>query len=58
MASRAHQVEVLVGKDKGKQGKVIDVDRSLNRVFVKGLNTVQYTNKYQRPININRVISK
>ncbi|XP_062516515.1 large ribosomal subunit protein uL24m-like [Corticium candelabrum] len=38
---RGDWVEVLVGKDKGKQGKVIDVDRSLNRVFVKGLNTHQ-----------------
>jgi large subunit ribosomal protein L24 len=34
-------VELLAGKDKGKQGKVMEVDRSLNRVFVKGLNTHQ-----------------
>ena len=35
-----HQVEVLSGKDKGRQGRIVAVARSLNRVFVGGLNTV------------------
>ena len=35
------QVEVLSGKDRGKQGRVMVVARALNRVYVEGLNTVR-----------------
>ena len=34
------QVQILVGRDKGKQGTVGTVDRKHHRVFVKGMNTV------------------
>lgn len=34
------QVEVLSGKDRGKQGRIMVVARALNRVYVEGLNTV------------------
>lgn len=32
------EVIVLAGDDKGKKGRVIDVDRKNNRVFVDGVN--------------------
>lgn len=32
------QVEVIAGKDKGKQGEVLKVLRSQNKVVVKGAN--------------------
>ena len=35
------QVIVISGKDKGKTGKVIRVDRSRDRVYVEGLNIVK-----------------
>lgn len=35
------QVEVISGKDKGKQGKVLKVDRKLNRLLIEGVNFVQ-----------------
>lgn len=35
------QVEILAGKDKGKQGKVIQVFRHRNWVILEGLNTVR-----------------
>ena len=35
------QVVVISGKDKGKTGKVIRVDRSKGKVFVEGLNMVK-----------------
>jgi hypothetical protein len=35
------QVQILSGKDKGKQGKVKDVIRSKNTIIVAGLNTVR-----------------
>jgi large subunit ribosomal protein L24 len=37
---RGDLVQVLCGRDKGRQGKVVAVARSNNRVFVGGLNTV------------------
>ena len=35
---KGDQVEVLVGKEKGKRGKVIRVDRKKNRATVEKLN--------------------
>jgi large subunit ribosomal protein L24 len=40
-------VIVISGKDKGKTGKVIRVDRANDRVFVEGLNMVK---RHQRPL--------
>ena len=42
------QVEVMVGKDKGKQGNVSAYIRELNAVFVAGLNMVR-----RRPVHRN-----
>ena len=39
------KVKVLVGKDKKKEGEVIEIDRSNNRVKVKGINIVKKTCK-------------
>ncbi|KAK8800303.1 hypothetical protein WA171_004937 [Blastocystis sp. BT1] len=35
---RGDTVEVISGKDKGKQGKVLKVDRKLNRLLIEGVN--------------------
>jgi large subunit ribosomal protein L24 len=40
-------VVVIAGKDKGKSGKVIRVDRATDRVYVEGLNLVK---RHQRPM--------
>ena len=40
------EVIVISGKDKGKTGKIIRVDRSKDRVYVEGLNSVK---RHQRP---------
>ena len=39
-------VEVISGKDRGKQGKVLRVDGRRDRLFVEGLNIVK---RHQRP---------
>ena len=39
-------VVVISGKDKGKTGKVLRVDRKRGRVYVEGLNIVK---RHQRP---------
>ena len=43
---RDDQVLVISGKDRGKTGRVIEVDPKKNRVFVEGLNIVK---RHQRP---------
>jgi large subunit ribosomal protein L24 len=40
------EVIVISGKDKGKTGKIIRVDRSKGRVFVEGINMVK---RHQKP---------
>lgn len=34
-------VQVMAGKDKGKQGKILKIDREKGRVIVSGLNMVK-----------------
>jgi large subunit ribosomal protein L24 len=39
-------VKVIAGKDKGKQGRVLSVDRRTNRALVEGVQTVK---RHTRP---------
>ena len=41
MIKKGAKVKVLVGKDKKKEGEVIEIDRSNNRAKIKGLNLVK-----------------
>ncbi len=41
MIKKGTKVKLLVGKDKKKEGEVIEIDRSNNRAKVKGLNLVK-----------------
>ena len=41
MIKKGSKVKVLTGKDKKKEGEVIDLDRPNNRAKVKGLNMVK-----------------
>ena len=41
MIKKGLKVKILVGKDKKKQGEIIEIDRSNNRAKVKGLNLVK-----------------
>jgi large subunit ribosomal protein L24 len=43
---RDDEVLVKAGKDKGKTGRVLRVDRAKERVYVEGLNIVK---RHQRP---------
>ena len=43
---RDDQVLVISGKDRGKTGRVIEVDPKKDRVFVEGLNIIK---RHQRP---------
>ena len=41
MIKKGLKVKVLVGKDKNKEGEVIEIDRSNNRAKVKDLNMIK-----------------
>ena len=41
MIKKGIKVKVLVGKDKNKEGEIIEIDRSKNRVKVKEINMVK-----------------
>ena len=38
---KGNKVKVLVGKDKNKEGEIIEIDRSKYRAKVKGLNIIK-----------------
>ena len=41
MIRKGNKVKILAGKDKKKEGEVIEIDRSKNRVKVKEINMVK-----------------
>ena len=52
-----NQVKIITGKDKGKTGEVIEINRKLNVIKVKAINLVK---KHQKPTKENKggIISK
>ena len=41
MIAKGYIVKILAGKDKNKEGEVIEIDRSNNRAKVKGFNIIK-----------------
>ena len=33
------QVKIITGKDKGKTGEILEIDRKLNKLKIKSINT-------------------
>ena len=54
---KGNQVKVITGKDKGKTGEVIEINRKLNTVKIKGINLAK---KHLKPTKENKggIISK
>ena len=52
-----NQVKIITGKDKGKTGEVIEINRKLNMLKIKAINLVK---KHQKPTKENKggIISK
>lgn len=48
---RGDKVIVIAGKDKGKEGKILLVDRKKNRVIVEGINMIS---KHTKPSATNQ----
>ena len=51
------QVKIIAGKDKGKTGEILEIDRKLNKIKVKSINMVK---KHTKPTKENKggIISK
>ena len=51
------QVKIMSGKDKGKTGEILEINRGLNRIKVKAINMIK---KHLKPTKENKggIISK
>ena len=45
------QVRVITGKDKGKTGEILEINRKLSRVKIKSINMVK---KHMKPTKENK----
>ena len=51
------QVEVITGKDKGKTGEILEINRKINKVKIKSINMIK---RHLKPTKENKggIISK
>ena len=51
------KVKVITGKDKGKTGEILEINRKLNKVKIKGINMVK---RHTKPTKENKggIVSK
>ena len=51
------QVKVITGKDKGKTGEILEINRKLNKIKVKSINMIK---KHLKPTKENKggIVSK
>ena len=54
---KGNQVKVISGKDKGKTGEILEINRKLNKVKIKSVNMVK---RHTKPTKENKggIISK
>ena len=54
---KGSQVKVISGKDKGKTGEILEINRSSNRIKIKAINMIK---KHLKPTKENKggIISK
>ena len=55
---KGNKVKVLVGKDKNKEGEIIEIDRSKFRAKVKGLNIIKKHVKTTKEKKVEFLIKK
>ena len=54
---KGSQVKVISGKDKGKIGEILEIDRKLNKIKIKSINMIK---RHTKPTKENKggIISK
>ena len=57
IVKKGTQVKVISGKDKGKTGEILEIDRGLKRLKIKSINMIK---KHLKPTKENKggIISK
>ena len=51
MLKKGTQVKIIFGKDKGKTGEILEINRSENRVKIKAINLIK---KHLKPTKENK----
>ena len=54
---KGNQVKIITGKDKGKTGEILEINRKLNKIKIKSINMIK---KHTKPTKENKggIISK
>ena len=54
---KGNQVKIITGKDKGKTGEILEIDRKLNKIKIKSINLIK---RHTKPTKENKggIISK
>ena len=54
---KGNQVKIVTGKDKGKTGEILEIDRKLNKIKIKSINMIK---RHTKPTKENKggIISK
>ena len=57
LLKKGNQVKVISGKDKGKTGEILEINRKLNKVKIKSINMIK---RHTKPTKENKggIISK
>ena len=57
LLKKGSQVKIISGKDKGKTGEILEINRRLNKVKIKSINMIK---KHTKPTKDNKggIISK
>ena len=43
---KGNQVKIITGKDKGKTGEILEIDRKLNKIKIKSISMIKRSKKY------------
>ena len=57
MLKKGSQVKVIAGRDKGKTGEILEINRKLNKIKIKSMNMIK---RHTKPTKENKggIISK
>ena len=57
LLKKGTQVKIIAGKDKGKTGEILEIDRKLNKLKIKSINMIK---KHLKPTKENKggIVSK
>ena len=57
MLKKGSQVKVVAGRDKGKTGEILEINRKLNKIKIKSINMIK---RHTKPTKENKggIISK